>query len=94
MSWLSGLRDLFRTIDGPLQVEQKRGAAIEDLKARVGRLESGEQVPVADAKAAASAAASAVAAQHIGELARRLGVMEEQLRSRRSPGHRRRLTED
>ncbi len=82
MSWLSGLRDLFRAMDGLLQVEQKHGAAIEDLKQRVVRLEAREAVMAAEAKAAASAAASAVAAQHVGDLARRLGVMEEQLRHR------------
>ncbi len=94
MSWLSNLRDLLRAIDGLLQLERRHGAAIDDLKQRVARLEAREPVLVAEAKAAASAAASAVAAQHIGDLARRLGVMEEQLRQGGGSGRRRRLTAD
>jgi hypothetical protein len=90
MSWLSNLRDLFRTIDGLMVVERTHGAAIEDLKERVLHLDAREPVLVAEAKAAASA----VSAQHIADLARRLGALEEQLRNRGSPGQRRRLTKD
>lgn len=44
MAWLSNLRDLFRTIDGLMLVERKHGAAIEELKERVIRIEAREQV--------------------------------------------------
>jgi uncharacterized protein YceH (UPF0502 family) len=91
MNWLSNLRDLFRTIDGLMLVERTHGAAIADLKERVVQLEAREAVLVAEAKAAASAAASAVSAQHVADLARRLGVLEEQVRQLR--GSRRLLPE-
>ena len=34
MSWLTGLRDLLRGIDSLMQIEQKHGKAIEELKNR------------------------------------------------------------
>jgi hypothetical protein len=57
MSWFGGVRDLFRSIDGLLQVEQRHAAFIQDLRERIGRLEVREPVLVA--------AASAAAAQHV-----------------------------
>ena len=86
MGWFNGVLDLIRAIDGLMRVEDKHGALIENLKNRVLHLEAREAVPVAEAKAAASAAASAVPAQHIADLARRLGVLEEQVRQLRAPG--------
>ena len=86
MGWFSGARDLIRAIDGLMQVEHKHGALIENLKNRVLHLEARETALVAEAKAAASAAASAVSAQHIADLARRLGVLEEQVRQLRGSG--------
>jgi len=93
MGWLTGLRDLFRTVDGLMQIEQKHGIAIEELKQRVARLEANGPVVVAEAKAAAAAAASAVAAQHVGELAHRQGGLEERARQQDRDPPRRRLTD-
>ncbi len=86
MGWFNGVRDLIRAIDGLMRVEDKHGALIENLKNRVLHLDAREAVLVAEAKAAASAAASAVSAQHIADLARRLGVLEEQMRQLRGSG--------
>lgn len=85
MSWFNGFRELFRTIDGLLEVERKHGAATDSVNERVMRLEASSPVPVAEARAAASAAASAVAAQHIADLARCIGVLEERLRRSEAP---------
>jgi hypothetical protein len=86
MGWFNGVLDLIRAIDGLMRVEDKHGALIENLKNRVLHLDAREAVLVAEAKAAASAAASAVSAQHIADLARRLGVLEEQMRQLRGSG--------
>ena len=86
MGWFNGVLDLIRAIDGLMRVEDKHGALIENLKNRVLHLEAREVVLIAEAKAAASAAASAVSAQHVADLARRLGVLEEQVRQLRAPG--------
>lgn len=94
MSWFSNARDLIRALDGLTRVEDKHGALIENLRNRVLHLEAREAVLVAEAKAAASAAASAVSAQHIGDLARRIGVLEEQMRQNNNLGQKRRLTKD
>lgn len=91
MAWFSDLRNLIRTLDGLLEVERRHDALINNLRDRLLRLEAAEPVLIAEAKAAAATAASAVAAQHVADLARRVGVLEEQMR-RRSPT--RRLTED
>jgi hypothetical protein len=86
MGWFNGVLDLIRAIDGLMRVEDKHGALIENLKNRVLHLEAREVVLIAEAKAAASAAASAVSAQHVADLARRLGVLEEQVRQLRGSG--------
>jgi hypothetical protein len=44
------------------------------------RLEAREQVVIAEAKGASAAAASAVAANHIGDLSRLVGGLEERVR--------------
>jgi hypothetical protein len=93
ISWLTGLRDLFRSVDGLMQVERKHGTAIEDLKDRVAKLEAREPILIAEAKAASATAASAAATQHVGDLARRLGVLEEQVRQQSRNGSRKRLTD-
>lgn len=93
MSWLSGLRDLFRVVDGLMLVEQKHGAAIEDLKERIARLEAREPVLIAEAKIASATAASAAATQHVGDLARRLGILDEQVRQLGRGSSRKRLTD-
>ncbi|MDR3529093.1 MAG: hypothetical protein P4L90_00850 [Rhodopila sp.] len=74
-------------------VEQKHGAAIEDLKERIARLEAREPVLIAEAKIASATAASAAATQHVGDLARRLGILDEQVRQLGRGSSRKRLTD-
>lgn len=93
MSWFTGLRDLLRGVDALMQIEQKHGKAIEDVKDRVGKLEVGGSVLIAEAKGAASAAASAAVMQHIADLARRIGALEEFARQQGKSESRRRLTD-
>jgi len=52
---------------------------IQVLKDRVARLEARDEILIAEAKGAA--AASAVASQHIADLARRVGAMDERTRN-------------
>jgi hypothetical protein len=70
-----------RTFDRLLTLETKHTALIEAqakeiqaLRERVAKLEAREEVLIAEAKDAA-AAASAVASQHVAELARHVGAM-------------------
>ena len=93
MGWLTGLRYLLRTVDGLLLVEEKHGAAIAELKERVSRLEAREPILIAEAKIAFATAASAASTQHVGDLARRLGVLEEQVRQLTAAGGRKRLSD-
>ena len=86
MGWFNGVLDLIRAIDGLMRVEDKHCALNENLKNRVLHLEAREVVLIAEAKAAASAACSAVSAQHVADLARRLGVLEEQVGQLRESG--------
>lgn len=81
--WLNGLR----TIDRLLDLEAKHGGLINDqrrrvdeLAERVTRLEAREAVMIAEAKGAASSAASVVAAQQLGDLARHVGGLDERVR--------------
>jgi hypothetical protein len=81
-SWL----DALRAIDRFLDLEAKHGKLIEaqekrldELADRVSRLEAREPVVIAEAKGAAASAASVVAAQQLGELARHVGGMEERV---------------
>jgi hypothetical protein len=86
---------LLRTVDRLLELEKKHGTLIEaqakelkDLAARVTRLESREEILVAEAKGASAAVASAVAAQHLVEMAQRIGALDErtkQLAENRRP---------
>jgi hypothetical protein len=86
-SLLSGVR----AFDRLLQLEEKLVAALEaqasdiqGLKDRLTKLEeyvrAREDVLVAEAKGAAAAVASVAASQHVSDIARRLGAMEERLR--------------
>jgi hypothetical protein len=86
MGWFNGVLDLIRAIDGLMRVEDKHCALIENLKNRVLHPEAREAVLVAEAKAAAAAAAAAASAQHVADLARRLGVLEEQVGQLRASG--------
>jgi predicted RNase H-like nuclease (RuvC/YqgF family) len=70
-----------RTIDRLLNLETKHTSLIEaqareiqQLKDRVTRLEAREEILIAEAKAAAAAS------QHIAELARHVGAMDERTR--------------
>jgi hypothetical protein len=93
MSWLSGLRDLFRIVDGLMVVEQRHSAALEDLADRIARLEAREPLLIAEAKMASATAASVAATQHVGDLARRLGILEEQVRRLGQGSSRKRITD-
>lgn len=86
-SFLSGAR----TLDNLFQLEKKHGAILEaqaaELQALGQRMTTLEQyvraredILVAEAKGAAAATGSAVAAQHLSDISRRLGGMEERLR--------------
>lgn len=81
-----------RALDRLFQLEKKHGAILEaqaaELQAlgqRLATLEhyvkAREDILVAEAKGAAAATGSAVAAQHISDISRRLGGMEERLRA-------------
>lgn len=83
---------LFRKLDSLMQLEAKHGAAIARLEAdvivlhdRVTRFETRDQVLIAEAKGAASAAASATTTSAVADLARRIGVLEERSRTPRLP---------
>jgi uncharacterized protein with PIN domain len=76
MAWLGGVLSALRTIDPLMQIERKHGELISALSDRLQRIEAREEIVTAEAKAAAATAASAVASQHIGEVARRLGSIE------------------
>lgn len=84
------LLDGARAVDRLFQLERKHGAILEAqageiqaLKDRLTSLEqhvrAREEILVAESKAAAATAASAVSVMHIADLARRLGALEERL---------------
>ena len=88
LDFLSGAR----AVDRLFQLEKKHGAILEAqaselqmLKDRLTALEhhvtAREDIMVAEAKGAAAATGSAVAAPHVSEISRRLGGMEERLRA-------------
>ena len=92
MSLLNGARALDRL----LQLEKKHGAILEAqateiqaIKDRLTRLEehvkAREDILVAEAKGAAATVASQVASQHIAELSRMLGVLQERTRGLSQP---------
>jgi hypothetical protein len=82
--------DGVRTLDRLFQLEKKHGAILEaqaadiqSLKDRLTALEqhvkAREDILVAEAKGAAAATASVIASQHVADISRRLGGMEERL---------------
>jgi hypothetical protein len=82
----------FRPLDRLFQLENKHGAPIEAQANQIqalqdrltkleARIEAREEILVAEAKGAAGSVASMVASQHIAEISRRLGVMEERSRT-------------
>ncbi len=92
MSLLGGARALDRLF----QLEKKHGASLEPqaaeiqgLKDRLTKLEeyvkAREEILVAEAKGAAASVASAAASQHVSDISRRLGAMEERLRGSGTP---------
>jgi hypothetical protein len=93
MGWFARLLGLLRTIDRLMSLEREQATALEALKERVARLEAREPVLIAEAKAVSATAASAAATQHVGDLARRLGVLEEQVRQMIQGSPRKRLTD-
>ena len=73
-----------RNVDRLLTAEAKQGQAIETLaaevstlKERVTRLEAREDVIIAEARSAASAASTQVAIASVSDIARRVGRLEE-----------------
>jgi hypothetical protein len=87
LEWLK----LARTIDRLLALEAKHTALIDAqaneiqaLKDRVTKLEAREEILIAEARGAAAAAASAVASQHVADIARRVGTLDERTRHLRS----------
>lgn len=86
------LVSFLRKLDGLIQLEAKHGQAIArieaelvQLKDRVTRLETRDDVLIAEAKGAASTAATVAATGAIADLARRIGAMEERNRIRTLP---------
>jgi type IV pilus biogenesis protein CpaD/CtpE len=83
LEWLKAVR----AIDRLLSLEEKHTTLIEaqakelqSLKDQVTELKAREAVLIAEARGAAAAAAAAVASQHVADLARRIGAMDERMR--------------
>ncbi len=83
-AWL----DTVRTVDRLLSLERnhrelidQQGLEIQQLKDRLTRLEENvrarEEILIAEARGAAAAVGSAAAAQHVSDVSRRLGILEE-----------------
>lgn len=88
MAFLNGMRRLDRLF----ALENKHGALLEKQASLIqalqdrlttleARIEAREEILVAEAKGAAGSVASMVASQHIAEISRRLGVIEERTRT-------------
>jgi len=76
--------ELLRSVDRLLNLEAKHGKAIEkleveidELKNRVTRLETREEIVIVEAKDAARTAATQVAITSVSDMARRIGRLEE-----------------
>ena len=72
--------------DDVQQVKASLREEVHRLKPKIERLKAREEVPIAEAKAAAAVAAGAVAAQSVADTTRRIGVLEGRLLSSRTPG--------
>jgi len=87
---VGGFLELLRSVDRLLSLEAKHGRAIErlaleidTLKDRLTRLETREDVLVAEARTAANAAATQVAIASVSDISRRIGRLEERSEQRR-----------
>ena len=87
-AWL----DTARAFDRLLSLERshrelidRQGRDLQELKDRLTRLEESvkarEEILIAEAKGAAAAVGSAAATQHVSDISRRLGALEERSRS-------------
>ena len=85
--WLADLAKPIRNVDRLLTAEAKHGQAIEKLaaetstlKERVTRLGAREDIIMAEARSAASVAATQVAIASISDISRRMGRLEVSVR--------------
>jgi type IV pilus biogenesis protein CpaD/CtpE len=88
LDWLRAVRaiDRFLTLgEQHTALIEAQAKEIQDLKDRVTKLEAREEILIAEAKGAAAAAASAVASQHVAEIARHVGAIDERTRHLRLP---------
>jgi type IV pilus biogenesis protein CpaD/CtpE len=76
-----------RTVDRLMTLEAKHTALfeaqakeIQGLKDRMTKLEAREEILIAEARGAAYAAASAAASQHVADVARQVGALDERTR--------------
>lgn len=87
-----GFLTAFRRLDRLFELEAKHGKLIEVQAERIkaieeqlnrlqARVEAREDILVAEAKGAAGSVASMVASQHVAEISRRLGAIEERVRA-------------
>jgi type IV pilus biogenesis protein CpaD/CtpE len=83
LEWLK----VARAVDRLLGLEAKHTALLEAqareiqaLKDWIAKLQVREEILIAEAKGAAAATASAIASQHVAELARRVGATDERTR--------------
>lgn len=90
MAWGAGAFNLLRKLDKLLTVEARHSRAIEALQDKVAKLEQERELLIVEMRSAAAQAASAAASQHIADISRRLGALEERLRPDPSPPPRRR----
>ena len=94
MAWFSAALELPRKVDRVLLAEAKHSELIKSLRERVATLEADRALLIVEAKAAAASAASLMASHSIADLARRIGVLEEQLRRHQPSVRPKRLTDD
>jgi prefoldin subunit 5 len=69
-----------RKVETLLTLEGKHGAAIETLRAQVADLEHERDKLPLEIRAVATQTASVTASQHIADLSRRIGALEQRAR--------------
>jgi hypothetical protein len=84
---IGDLWNLVKKVDRLLELEEKQSKAtvglqeqVNELTARITRLEAREEIVVAEAKGAAGVAAMGAATAALADLSRRVGAMEERTR--------------